>query len=280
MNEMHKPVIAGLEPGDPVESEALQRSWTRFLSVVAALRGENGCPWDKQQTYTSLTRYVLEEAWEVAAAALEKDANKLKEELGDLLLEVALYCQIALERGDFGPHDVLKGITEKLIRRHPHVFAGRKAESPEEVEELWAEIKRNEPGRYKESHSLMDEVPKGMPALMQAQRQQSLAGQVGFDWKDAAPVFLKVEEELKELRDAWDSGIEEDIRTEMGDLIFACVNLSRHLAVDAETALLGAVSKFGNRFRHIENHLASHNLSMKDMDELDRLWEETKRKEP
>ncbi len=269
MNEMHKP-------------ETLERSWTRFLSVVAALRGENGCPWDKEQTYASLAQYVLEEAWEVAASALEKDANKLKEELGDLLLEVALYCQIALERGDFGPQDVLEGITEKLIRRHPHVFADRKAESPEEVEKLWAEIKRNEPGRYKKTHSLMDEVPKGMPALMQAQRQQSLAGQVGFDWKDAKPVFLKVEEELKELRDAWDSGVEEDIRTETGDLIFACVNLSRHLGVDAETALLGAVSKFGNRFRQIEKRLASHNLSMKDMDidELDRLWEETKRKEP
>ncbi len=279
MNETYESVLKRLKPGDPKEAAATERAWTNFLAVVAALRGPDGCPWDKQQTYASLTQYVLEEAWEVAVGALEGDANKLREELGDLLLEIALYCQIAAERGDFSPRDVLLGITEKLIRRHPHVFGDRDAESPEEVEALWAEIKRSEPGRYEKAHSLMDEVPKGMPGLMRAQRQQTLAGQEGFDWDGPGPVFDKIEEELKELREATDGGVQENIRVEMGDLLYACVNLARHLKVDAETAILGAVNKFGGRYREMERRLASRGVTVRDADEkeLDRLWEDIKR---
>ncbi|HHW17398.1 MAG TPA: nucleoside triphosphate pyrophosphohydrolase [Firmicutes bacterium] len=253
-------------------------SWARFMSIVARLRGENGCPWDKQQTYETLTRFVVEEAYEVVSSVLEKDVDKLKEELGDLLLEVGLYCQIAKERGDFTAEEVLKGISEKLVRRHPHVFAGEKIGSPEEVEERWAEIKRQEPGRYHRDHSLMDEVDKGLPALMKAQKQQRLAAEVGFDWENAGAVFDKVREELEELREAVNGGDKRVIASEIGDLLYACVNLARHLGVDAEVALLGSIEKFSRRFREMEKVLKTQNLTMKDvdMDFLDRLWEKAK----
>jgi tetrapyrrole methylase family protein/MazG family protein len=256
-------------------------AWLRFLSVMAALRGEHGCPWDKEQTYESLTRYLLEEAHEVVSSALEKDADKLKEELGDLLLEIGLYCQIATERGDFQPNDVLSGITQKLVRRHPHVFGDEKLLSSGEVRERWAQIKREEPGRYEEGHSLMDEVQRGLPALMKAQRQQALAGDVGFDWESADPVLHKVREELGELDRARNAGKPDDIKAEVGDLLFACVNLARKLGVDAETALLGTVEKFSRRFRLIERELAKRDLSMKEqtLEFLDALWEKAKEQE-
>ena len=262
----------------PQESQGL---WTRFLSVLAALRGERGCPWDKEQTYESLTQYVLEEAHELVTAALEKDANKLREELGDLLLEIGLYCQIARERGDFEPADVLTGIIEKLVRRHPHVFGTERLRSSSEVRERWAEIKRGEPGRYEHAHSLMDEVQGGLPALLTAQKQQALAAQVGFDWESARPVFAKVREELEELERAQESGGTEDIRAEMGDLLFACVNLARKLGVDSETALLGAVNKFSRRFRLMEKDLTDKGLDMRGqtLEFLDALWEKAKGRE-
>ncbi len=257
------------------------RAWLRFLSVVARLRGEGGCPWDKEQTYTSLTPFVIEEAHEVVAAALEEDANKLKEELGDLLLEIGLYCQIAREMGDFEPSDVLEGITAKLRRRHPHVFGGETITSAEGVRERWAEIKRAEPGRYQKEHSLMDEVPKGLPALMRAQKQQTLAAEAGFDWKSEAPVFDKIREELREIAVAVERGNPQEVASEVGDLLFACVNLARHLEVDSETALLGCVEKFSRRFRPIEQSLRQRNLTVNDVDleYLDGLWEQAKSKE-
>lgn len=257
---------------------SLEGAWTRFISILSRLRGENGCPWDKEQTYQTLTRYVLEEAYEVVSAALEKDVNKLKEELGDLLLEVGLYSQIAKERKDFTIVDVLKCISEKLIRRHPHVFGEENLSSPEEVRQRWLEIKKQEPGRCTQGHSLMDEVDKALPALMKAQKQQSLASQVGFDWDSVEGVLEKVKEEIEELKRARVKGDKQEIAAEIGDLFFACVNLARHLEVDAETALLASVDKFSRRFRKIEGYLKSHNLTMKDvnMELLNRLWEQAK----
>jgi MazG family protein len=263
---------------EPVTNE---RAWSRFLSVVEALRGENGCPWDKEQTYESLTRYVLEEANELVSAALQKDADKLKEELGDLLLEIGLYCQIAKERGDFMPGDVLQGITEKLVRRHPHVFGDETLKTPDQVKERWADIKRNEPGRYRKDHSLMDEVQKGLPALMQAERQQALAAEVGFDWDSPDPVFLKVEEELREIKEAQKTHDPERLRAEVGDLLYACVNLARKLGVDAETSLLGTIDKFSRRFKQVEEEVRSRGLDMKEqgLEYLDSLWEQAKSRE-
>jgi len=255
--------------------------WQRFLDVVAALRGEHGCPWDKEQTYESLTQYVLEEAHEVVASVLEKDADKLREELGDLLLEIGLYCQIASERGDFQAEDVLAGIIAKLIRRHPHVFGDEDIRTAGEVRERWEEIKRKEPGRYKEGHSLMDEIQKGLPALMRAQKQQSLAARVGFDWAEVEPVFQKVEEELGEVKRARKNGDEPALKDEVGDLLYACVNLARKLGVDAETALLGTVEKFSRRFRHVEKEVSDRGLAMEEqsLEFLDALWEKAKEKE-
>ncbi len=256
-------------------------SWQRFLDVVASLRGEHGCPWDKEQTYESLTQYVLEEAHEVVGSVLEKDANKLQEELGDLLLEIGLYCQIASERGDFQPGDVVTGIIEKLIRRHPHVFGEETILTSGEVRDRWEQIKREEPGRYDKGHSLMDEVPKGLPALMKAQRQQVVAAGVGFDWDSTDPVLQKIHEELGELQKACDEGEISAVRDEVGDLIYACVNLARKVGVDAETALLGTVDKFARRFRYVEREVQGRNLVMKDqgLEFLDTLWEKAKEKE-
>jgi len=256
-------------------------SWQRFLDVIAALRGEHGCPWDKEQTYESLTRYVLEEAHEVVGSVLEKDANKLQEELGDLLLEIGLYCQIASERGDFLPEDVLSGIIEKLVRRHPHVFGDETILTAGEVRNRWDQIKRKEPGRYEEGHSLMDEVQEGLPALMKAQKQQVVAAGVGFDWDSTEPVLEKIHEELGELKRAREQGETTAIRDEVGDLLYACVNLARKVGVDAETALLGTVGKFARRFRHIEKEVLERNLVMKEqsLEFLDTLWEKAKEKE-
>jgi len=260
---------------------SIEGAWVSFLSVIRRLRAPNGCPWDREQTYRSLTRFLLEEAHEAVSAVFSEDPAKLAEELGDLLLEVGLYSQIASERGDFTVRDVLSGITCKLIRRHPHVFGHAVLRSPAEVEKRWAEIKRQEPGRYEEGHSLMDEIDKGLPALMRAQKQQVLASRVGFDWDSPLGIFEKIQEELGEVREAYDKGNPESIEGELGDLLFACVNLSRHLGVDAETALLSSVEKFSRRFRQMESYLKSHNLTMKDIDlaSLDRLWEKAKESE-
>ncbi len=254
------------------------QTWAKFLSVVARLRGDNGCPWDKEQTYSSLTKFVLEEAHELVEAALEKDVNKIKEELGDLLLEIGLYCVIAQEKGDFEASDVFKGIIDKLIRRHPHVFGEEILTTAQDVRKRWDEIKRSEPGRYKDGHSLMDEIQKGLPALMKAQKQQTLAAGVGFDWKNGDPVFHKIREELEEIAEAQKTGHQDEVAGEVGDLLFACVNLARHLKVDAETALMGTIEKFSRRFRYIERSLGQDDLTFDDADLefLDELWERAK----
>ncbi len=263
------------------DSNTGNASWRRFLSILKSLRGPDGCPWDKQQTYQTLTSFVLEESYEVVQAALEKDVNKLKEELGDLLLEIGLYATIAGEQGDFTFDDVIDGISDKLVRRHPHVFGGQDVDSPEQVEKLWAEIKRREPGRYEKGHSLMDEVDKGLPALMRAQKQQGVAAGAGFDWPDASGVFDKIQEEMFEIKEAHDKGSKAQILDEVGDLLFACVNLARHLGVDSETALSHTVEKFSRRFRQVESYCKSHDLRMEEvgLDFLDRLWENAKREE-
>jgi tetrapyrrole methylase family protein/MazG family protein len=258
-----------------------ESAWSRFLSVIEALRGDGGCPWDKEQTYESLTPYVLEEANEVVGAVLEKDANKLREELGDLLLEIGLYCQIAKERGDFEPEDVLAGITAKLVRRHPHVFGDESLKTPDEVRERWEQIKREEPGRYAKGHSLMDEVQKSLPALMRAQKQQALAAEVGFDWDSPDPVFRKIEEELKELQEARKSGDEGEVKAELGDLLYAVTNLARKLGVDAETSLIMTIEKFSRRFRQIEGEVQRRGIDMsqQSLEYLDSLWEQAKERE-
>ncbi|HHX11081.1 MAG TPA: nucleoside triphosphate pyrophosphohydrolase [Firmicutes bacterium] len=254
--------------------------WHRFESIIKRLRGPDGCPWDKQQTYQSLRPFVLEEAYEVVQAASEQDADKLREELGDLMLQVGLYAEIAEEKEHFTLADVIDGISDKLVRRHPHVFGDRKADTPEQVEELWAEIKRNERGKSP-CRSEMDRVAQGQPALMRAQQQQAIAAQVGFDWPDVRGVFEKLAEEISELREAWSRDDQAQIEAEIGDLLFACVNLARWLGVDAEVALTRTIDKFSRRFRLMEAYLEQYHLTIKEvaMDTLDELWEKAKDRE-
>jgi MazG family protein len=222
--------------------------------------------------------FVLEEAYEVVQAASENDADKLREELGDLMLQIGLYSAIAEERQFFTLADVIDGISDKLERRHPHVFGDCKADTPAQVEKLWEEIKRNERGEAPERQSLMDKVAKGLPALMRAQQQQEIAARVGFDWPDMHGVIDKLHEEISELEEAWDKDDKPLIESEIGDLLFACVNLARWLGVDAEVALTRTIDKFSRRFRLMEAYLKQHDLTIGEvgLDTLDELWEKAK----
>lgn len=264
----------GRETGQ-IEAEG---SLERFFSIIKRLRGPGGCAWDKNLTYETLIPFVLEEAYEVAQAALDADLDKLKEELGDLLLEIGLYTAIAEERKDFTLVDVIKGISDKLVRRHPHVFGGLRAETPEEVERLWAEVKRKERGESHRAPGIVDLAGKGLPALMRAHKQQKAAAVNGFDWPHISGVFDKVDEEVGELKEAWGKDDRAQIEDEMGDLLFACVNLARHLGVNAEVALTRANDKFSKRFSLMEAYLKERGLTMKKvgLDLLDDLWEEAK----
>lgn len=270
--------IPELKEGKDEKEVFWQTGWHGFMAILGQLRGKNGCPWDKEQTYESLTRYILEEAHEVVSAVLEKDVNKLKEELGDLLLEIGLYCQIAMERGDFLPGDVIQGISEKMVRRHPHVFGEENLVSADQVRERWAEIKRTEKDNSEKRVSVLDRVAKSLPALMKAQKIQMAAREEGFDWDRPGPVFEKITEELTELEEAFHTGDAEKVDMEMGDLLFAAVNLARHLGADAESSLLKSIEKFSSRFRVIENHLMRNNLDMREMslEYLDWLWNQAK----
>ncbi|RLC75175.1 MAG: nucleoside triphosphate pyrophosphohydrolase [Chloroflexi bacterium] len=243
--------------------------------VVAHLRSPEGCPWDRQQTHRSLRPYLLEETYEVLEALDSGDTDKLRDELGDLLLQVVLHAQIALEEGEFKLEDVIAGLIKKLKRRHPHVFRGLKVKDAEEVLHNWEEIKRSERGE-KDFRSLLNGVPKSLPALAQAQAYQRKVARVGFDWPDVEGVWEKVQEELEELKQA---RTQEEREAEVGDVLFAMVNLARWLKVDAESALREANARFTSRFREMER-LASergHHLSELNLDQQDRLWEESKK---
>lgn len=257
------------------------RKFDEFMTLIAKLRGEGGCPWDKNQTYESLTRYVLEEAYEVVEAVRDNNPEKLAEELGDLLLEIALYSQIGFERVEFDAAQVIEGISRKIVRRHPHVFGKENLKTPEDVRRRWEEIKMVEKGHRSDEGSLMDRVPKGLPALMRACKQQELAAGVGFDWDNVFGPLSKVEEELGEVRGAVEAGNPERISGEIGDLLYACVNLARHLQVDPEAALSGAIAKFAKRFREVEREVKGLDRNMKDLDlgTLDGFWEKAKQRE-
>lgn len=247
-----------------------------LVEVMARLRAPDGCPWDREQTHASLRRYLLEEAYEAVEAIDDGDPEHLCEELGDVLLQVVFHAQIAREAGRFDMRDVVSGITEKLIRRHPHVFGGASAKTAEEVTRRWDAIKRAERGG-KEAGSLLDGVSRSLPALSRACELQKRAARAGFDWDDAAGPAEKVREELAEAL----SAPPEEREAEVGDLLFAVVNLARKLGVDPEVALTGASAKFERRFRYVEERLAEKGLRPADVTlaEMDALWEEGKRVE-
>jgi tetrapyrrole methylase family protein / MazG family protein len=250
-----------------------------FQETIAHLRAPEGCPWDREQTHQTLRTNLIEEAYEVLAALDADDADAMCEEFGDLLLQIVLHAQIALEAGEFSMAQVIAGIQAKLIRRHPHVFGDIKVKGAEEVLQNWEKLKAEEReanGDRKVDKGALGSVPAGLPALTQAETYQRRAARVGFDWPDVSGVKAKVQEEFAELEAATDAAERED---ELGDLLFAVVNLARWLEVDPEAALRHANTKFASRFAQVEARAKAEGGSMSKMtlEELDRIWEAVKR---
>ena len=233
----------------------IMEKFDKLVEIIATLRGPNGCPWDKKQTHQSLLPFLFEESNEVADTILSNDYNHLREELGDLLLQVVLHSQIAKENGHFSISDVIDSISEKMIRRHPHIFSDVKVESEEEVNRLWDEIKKQERKDIKtQNNSILDNVPEKLSALPKSKKIQNEVIKNGFDWpkEDYLSVLGKVKEEIEEIEDAINGGEFEHIEAEIGDLLFATIHLAKHLDVDAETALFKCNKRFSERFRLVE----------------------------
>ncbi len=249
---------------------------------MARLRGPDGCPWDRKQTHATLRPYLLEEAYEALEAIDSEDDAELCKELGDVLLQVVFHAQIAAEEGRFDIEAVGQAIVDKLIRRHPHVFGDASVEGADEVLRRWEQIKKQERREQGEAApSLLEGIPKPLPALMRAQRVQARVAQQGFDWDDAAGALAKVEEEFAEVRQAWEQGKAAAIEEEFGDLLFSLVNASRFLKVEPEQALRRAVAKFERRFRALEEavHARGEEVAALSLAALDEIWDEVKARE-
>lgn len=254
-------------------------SFETLVSIMKRLRGPGGCPWDGEQTHESLTRYLLEEAYEVIEAIEMKSTDHLREELGDLLLQPVFHAAIAEESGAFTIDDVIRTLCEKLVRRHPHVFGGMEIESSQAQVENWERIKKDEKGA--ERPSALSGVPAHLPALLKAQKISEKAARVGFDWEHVDQVVAKVMEELHEFQEAMLLGDNERMEAELGDLLFAIVNLGRFLSINPEEALRKTIRRFSRRFRHIEERLQAQGkqLGSTPLEEMERLWAEAKRRE-
>jgi tetrapyrrole methylase family protein / MazG family protein len=248
----------------------------RLVNVMATLRAPGGCPWDREQTRESLKAFLIEETYEVLESLDQGDPGRLQEELGDLLLQVVFHAEVAAELGEFTIREVLAHVTDKLVRRHPHVFGEGRAETAAEVLANWERLKQAERGGVQEASALSG-VPRTLPALLRAQRLQDKAARVGFDWGETAAVVRKIEEELTELHDAM-ADRPEAVEGELGDLLFSLVNLARFLNVNAEEALRKCAEKFIRRFRHIETTMAAKGkpLTESTLAEMDALWHEAK----
>ena len=269
------------------------RDISRLIEIMAALRTPGtGCPWDLEQSFATIAPYTLEEAYEVADAIARNDFANLREELGDLLLQVVFHARMAEEEKRFDFGDVVEAITGKLIRRHPHVFGDARDLSSDQVKALWGAIKAEEKRERIESRRAAglpaDEaagalagVPLALPALTRALKLQQKAGKVGFDWNDPRAVLAKLREEIDEVEAELDAGAAERVAGEVGDLLFAVANLARHLDVDPEAALSGANAKFERRFAHIEARLGESGRGPANatLDEMEALWSEAKRRE-
>jgi tetrapyrrole methylase family protein / MazG family protein len=250
----------------------------RLLAIMARLRAPDGCPWDLEQTLETLRPYVLEETYEVLEALDAGDAAAHREELGDLLLQIVFQARLREEAGLFAFADVADAISDKLVSRHPHVFAGGQVKDAEEVLKQWAALKREEKRRKGGGQSALEGVPRELPALARADRLTEKASRVGFDWPDAAGARSKVSEELEELDEAVASGQRDQIERELGDTLFALANLARKLGIAPEEALRGTVGRFIARFTHVEDELARRGVApgTASLEEMDRLWDEAK----
>jgi MazG family protein len=256
------------------------RKFAELVEVMARLRAPGGCPWDRKQTFESIKPYLLEEAYEVMDAIDREDWRGLAEELGDLLLQPVFFAEMAAEQGLFTVADSLDAINQKLVRRHPHVFGNALAETPEDVKARWDEIKKQEKKEQgaKEPASVLEGVPRNLPALMEADKVSHKAAGLGFDWPEIDGVLAKVKEEAGELASAQKTGDAKEVEHELGDLLFTIVNLARFLKVDPEQALRKSTGRFRARFAHVERRAAEAGPGLKEtrLEQMEEWWQEGK----
>lgn len=249
------------------------REFYKLVEIMKKLRGPEGCPWDKEQDLESLKPYLLEEAYEVLEV-MDVGGELLKSELGDLLLQIVFQSNICEEKGEFDIDDVIRGLCEKLIRRHPHVFREDiKVSTSEEVMINWEKIKKEE-SEHRDRKSILDGIPKYMPALMKAEKIQKKVAKVGFQWEDVNGVLDKVEEEIKEFREALMDNNKKEMQEELGDIFFSLVNLARYLDINSQEALNKTIKKFESRFRYVEENC---DIDSSSLEEMDSLWQEAKK---
>lgn len=253
----------------------------QLLDIMARLRGPDGCPWDREQTRTSLKAYLIEEAYEVLEAIESEQAAPLAEELGDLLFQVVFHAQIAAERGEFTMADLLRRLLDKMVSRHPHVFGDASVRTSGEALAQWESIKQREAEGEGRRHSVIDGVPRAMPSLLRAQRIQTKAARVRFDWPDARAAWAKVEEEMREVAEALVGDQRERFQEELGHVLFSLVNVARLSAIDSEEALHRAIERFRHRFTEMEADLVARGtpVGSASVDEMERSWETAKTKE-
>lgn len=263
-----------------MKKENIKNEFIKLVEVMEKLRAKDGCPWDLKQTHFSLKPSLIEETYEVIEAIDENNMDKLKEELGDFLFQVIFHCQIASENKAFDIEDVLKNIRKKMVRRHPHVFENKKVNGVKDVLHNWEKIKKEEKDDKKsEKKSILDGIPKSMPAIMRAQRIQDRAARVGFDWNHVEDIFAKLDEEFAEFKSAYKKKDSEGMEEELGDLFFVLVNIARFLEKDPETVLSKTIGKFISRFTYIEEKIAleGKDFSNYSLEGLDKIWNEAKK---
>ena len=256
------------------------KAFARLTAIVETLMGENGCPWDKAQTRESLKPYLVEETYETLEALDEGDPEKIKDELGDLLYQIMFHAKIAELKNEFDVGAVVENISDKMERRHPHIFAGGKLDTPDEVVDQWEIIKEKEKS-HRDNSSILASVPNHLPGLARSQKLQKKAAKHGFDWDKISDVFAKLDEEIAEFKEAVLVGKDGDIASELGDILFVLVNIARHKKIDAEEALRGTNAKFIKRFHYIEERAKNmgRKISEIPLAELEKYWQEAKKNE-
>ena len=254
-------------------------SFSKLIEIVDTLMGKSGCPWDKVQTRESLKPYLVEEAYEVLEALDANDPEKIKDELGDLLYQILFHSKISSMKGEFEFRDVINNLSEKMVRRHPHVFKEGELNTPDQVVKQWEEIKKNEKNQANQK-SILDNIPINLPSLLRAQKLQKKAAKEGFDWDRISDVFDKLDEEIAEFKEAVLKKKSADIQNEIGDIIFVITNIAKCYKIDAEEALRSTNNKFIKRFQYIEQKIEAKGKTLKDspLEEMERYWQEAKNK--
>ena len=260
-------------------SETPEAAFKKLIDIVNTLMGDNGCPWDRVQTRESLKPYLVEEAYETLEALDSNQPEKIKDELGDLLYQILFHSKISENQNEFDITEVIDNLSEKMVRRHPHVFEDSTAETPDAVIDQWEHIKGSEKANQ-DHKSALDSVPKHLPSLARAQKLTKKAAKHGFDWQEIKDVFNKLDEEVAEFKEAVLGGKDGDIASELGDILFVLVNIARHKKIDAEEALRNTNSKFIERFQYIEAQVEKSGKTLKEvpLDQLERYWQEAKEK--